>query len=140
MIAAFNRMLDKPDLGKLILRVAFGGMMLFHGVHKMIYGISGIIGKVVEHGMPAFVGYGVFIGEVLVPILFILGILVRPAALIFCATMLFAWLVTQPGMIFTLDKVGAWGFEVIAVYLFAGLAIALLGSGRYSVMSNPNWR
>ncbi|MEA9389887.1 DoxX family protein [Acerihabitans sp. TG2] len=140
MISIFNRLLDRPDLGKLLLRVTFGGLMLFHGIHKLVYGISGIVGMVVQHGMPAFVAYGVFIGEIVVPILFILGILVRPAALIFCATMLFAWLVSDPGMVFTLTKVGAWGFETIAVYLFAGLAIAFLGCGRYSIMSNPNWR
>ncbi|HEY0209518.1 DoxX family protein [Acerihabitans sp.] len=140
MIAAFNRMLDKPDLGRLVLRVAFGGMMMFHGIHKAIYGIEGIVGMVVRHGMPAFVAYGVFLGEIVMPILFILGILVRPAALVFCFTMLFAWLITNPGMVLTLDKMGGWGFEVIAVYLFAGIAIALLGCGRYSVMRNPNLR
>lgn len=54
--------------------------------------------------------------------------------------MLFAWLITEPNIIFTLTNVGAWGLENIAVYLFAGLAIALLGCGRYSVMRNPAWR
>lgn len=140
MINTLNRMLDKPDLGKLVLRVTFGAMMLFHGVHKVLFGIDGIVGMVQAHGMPAIVAYGVYLGEIIVPIMFILGILVRPAALIFSFTMLFAWLVTEPGIIFSLTKVGAWGLENIAVYLFAGLAIALLGCGRYSIMSNPNWR
>lgn len=140
MNVSLNRWLDKPDLGKLLLRVSFGAMMLFHGVHKLLYGINSIISMVVHHGMPSFVAYGVFVGEIIVPLMFIFGILVRPAALIFCATMLFAWLITQPGVIFTLTKVGAWGLENIAVYFFAGLAIALLGCGRYSIMKNPNWR
>ncbi|ATA21745.1 putative oxidoreductase [Gibbsiella quercinecans] len=140
MNVSMNRWLDKPDLGKLLLRVSFGAMMLFHGVHKLLYGINSIIGMVVHHGMPSFVAYGVFVGEIIVPLMFIFGILVRPAALIFCATMLFAWLITQPGIIFTLTKVGGWGLEEIAVYFFAGLAIALLGCGRYSIMKNPNWR
>ncbi|XBS69657.1 DoxX family protein [Acerihabitans sp. KWT182] len=140
MIAAFNRMLDHPDLGKFILRLSFGGMMLPHGIHKMIHGIGNIIAMVVHHGMPAYVGYGVYIGEVLMPVLLILGILVRPAALIFSFTMVFAWLITDPGLVFTLDKVGGWGVEVMAVFFFAGLAIALLGCGRISIMKNPNWR
>ncbi len=140
MIATFNRMLDKPDLGKFILRLAFGAMMLFHGTHKLMSGISGIKGMVVHHGLPEFVAYGVFVGEIIVPLLFIFGILVRPAALIFCATMLFAWLITNPGLIFTLTEVGAWGLEEIAVYFFAGIAIAFLGCGRYSIMKQPNWR
>lgn len=140
MLTAFNRMMDKPDLGKLLLRFTFGAMMLFHGIHKLLFGITGIIGMVQAHGMPAIVAYGVFLGEIIVPLMFIFGILVRPAALIFAFTMLFAWLITEPGIIFTLTNVGAWGLENIAVYLFAGLAIALLGCGRYSVMRNPAWR
>ena len=140
MMAAFNRMLDHPDLGKFILRLAFGGMMLPHGIHKIIHGIDNIIAMVVAHGLPASVGYGVYVGEVAMPILLILGILVRPAALIFCFTMIFAWLITKPELVFTMDKVGGWGVEVMAVFFFAGLAIALLGCGRISIMKNPNWR
>ncbi|TCV95601.1 DoxX family protein [Biostraticola tofi] len=140
MIINLNRAFDHPDLGRLLLRLSFGGLMLFHGVHKMISGIDGIVGMVTAHGMPSIVAYGVFVGEILVPVMFILGILVRPAALVFCFTMLFAWLITEPGIIFTLTKVGAWGLENIAVFFFAGLAIAFLGCGRYSVMSNPEWR
>ncbi|WP_213991371.1 DoxX family protein [Sodalis sp. dw_96] len=140
MIAAFNRMLDHPDLGKFILRLAFGGMMLPHGIHKIFHGIDNIIAMVIHHGLPAYVGYGVYIGEVLMPILLILGILVRPAALIFAFTMIFAWLITDPGLVFTIDKVGGWGVEIMAVYFFAGLAIALLGCGRISIMKNPSWR
>lgn len=40
------------------------------------------------HGMPAIVAYGVFLGEIIVPLMFIFGILVRSAALIFACTML----------------------------------------------------
>jgi putative oxidoreductase len=140
MITTFNKMLDRPDLAKLILRVAFGGMMLLHGLHKMAYGINDIIALVVRDGMPPFVGYGVYIGEIVMPIMLILGILVRPAALIFCINLLFAWLITTPGMIFSFNKVGGWGLEDIAVFFFAGVAIAFLGGGRYSIIKNAYWR
>ena len=70
----------------------------------------------------------------------ILGILVRPAALIFCINLLFAWLITTPGMIFSFNKVGGWGLEDIAVFFFAGVAIAFLGGGRYSIIKNAYWR
>lgn len=140
MITTFNKLLDHPDLAKLILRVAFGGMMLLHGLHKMIYGISDIIALVVHHGMPPGIGYGVYIGEIVMPIMLILGVLVRPAALIFCINLLFAWLITTPGMIFSINKVGGWGLEDIAVFFFAGLVIALLGGGRYSIIKNAYWR
>ncbi|NUA42995.1 hypothetical protein HAT93_00608 [Dickeya solani] len=92
------------------------------------------------HGLPGFIAYGVFMGEVLMPVLMILGILTRPAALIFSCTMVAALLLAEPQALFMLEKTGAWGAEGVAVYFLAGIAIALLGSGKYSVMSDPRWR
>lgn len=140
MFDRINQMLDHPDCGKLILRLSFSILMLFHGIHKLEGGIGGILGMLTAQGLPAFIGYGVYIGEVVAPVLMILGILTRPSALVFAVTMVVALLLANPGMVFTLDKTGAWGAEEIAVYFFAGIAIALLGSGKYSVMSNPRWR
>ncbi|WP_244267110.1 DoxX family protein [Sodalis-like endosymbiont of Proechinophthirus fluctus] len=77
MLTAFNRMLGKPDLGKLLLRFTLSTMMLFHGIHKFLFEINGIIGIIQAHGMPAITTYGVFMGETIVPFMFIFGILVR---------------------------------------------------------------
>ncbi|KML66102.1 DoxX family protein [Pectobacterium peruviense] len=135
-----NRLLDKPDFGKLFLRVSFSILMLFHGWHKVHGGIGAIEGMLTSAGLPAFIGYGVYVGEVIIPILMILGIFTRPSALIFSFTMLVATLLVHPGGFVALEKTGAWGVEGTAVFFFAGIAIALLGSGKYSVMSNPRWR
>lgn len=140
MLNRFNLLFDRPDFGKLVLRVSFGAMMLFHGIHKLIGGIGGIQSMVAAHGLPSIVGYGVYVGEVIAPVLMILGILTRPSALIFMLTMLSAYLLTDLNAALTLDKTGAWGIENMAVYFFAGLAILLLGSGRYALASNPRWR
>ncbi|MEH2921096.1 DoxX family protein [Samsonia erythrinae] len=140
MLDSFNRVLDRPDFGKLLLRVSFSVLMLFHGWHKVHGGISGIEGMLTSAGIPAFVGYGVYIGEVITPILMILGILTRPSALIFSFTMLAAASLAHGGDFLALEKTGALAVESAAVFFFAGLAIALLGSGKYSVMSNPSWR
>ncbi|WP_192457428.1 DoxX family protein [Musicola keenii] len=140
MLDRINQLLDKPDLGKLILRVSFSVLMLFHGIHKVIAGIGGIQGMLAAKGLPGFIGYGVFVGEVITPVLMIFGILTRASALAFSFTMIVAFLLAHPEAIFTLDKTGAWGIESVAVYFFAGITIALLGSGKYSVMSNPRWR
>ena len=51
-----------------------------------------------------------------------------------------ALLLAEPQALFMLEKTGAWGAEGVAVYFFAGIVIALLGSGKYSVMSDPRWR
>ncbi|WP_409158970.1 DoxX family protein [Pectobacterium sp. B2J-2] len=136
-----NRLLDKPDFGKLFLRVSFSVLMLFHGWHKIHGGIGAIEGMLTSAGLPAFIGYGVYVGEVITPILMILGIFIRPSALIFSFTMVAATMLVHMNTFFTLNaKTGAWVAESTAVFFFAGIAIALLGSGKYSVMSNPRWR
>lgn len=140
MLDSINRVLDKPDFGKLLLRLSFGGLMIFHGWHKVLAGVGGIGGMLEAAGLPSFIAYGVFLGEIVAPILIILGILTRPAALVMAGTMVVAQLLSAPDAFFTLAKTGAWGIEGTAVYFFAGLVIALLGSGRYSVMSNPRLR
>jgi len=134
LVDRFNRMFDNPDFGLLLLRVAFAGMMLFHGVHKLMAGVGGIEGMLQAQGLPAFIAYGVYVGEVIAPVLMILGILTRPSALIFSFTMIVAWLMTGPGNITALNpKTGAWAVEHIMVFFFAGIAILYTGAGRYAL-------
>lgn len=140
MLATFNRLLDCPDFGKFVLRVSFAAMMLMHGWHKVTDGIDGIFGLLASQGYPTWIGYGVYIGEVIAPILLIAGVLTRLSALTMLGTMIFAWLLTGIPKTFTLTAVGAWGIEHMMVYFFAALAIMFLGAGRYSIVSNPAWR
>ena len=42
----------QDDLGKLILRLAVGGLLLLHGVHKMLTGIAPIEAMVVARPIP----------------------------------------------------------------------------------------
>ena len=140
MLSALNRLLDCPDFGKLILRVSFAAMMFMHGWHKITHGIGGIAGILSANGLPTWIAYGVYLGEVVAPILLILGILTRISALFMIGTMVFAWFLTGVAKTFTVTEVGAWGIEHMMVYFFAALAIIFLGGGRYSVVSNPAWR
>ena len=48
--------LMSQDLGRLLLRIAIGGLMILHGFHKMRHGIGGITDNVVAHGLPAAFG------------------------------------------------------------------------------------
>lgn len=50
--AAFTRLFDRPDAGKLALRLTFGGLMLFHGVAKIQHGVGWIAGALQEQGLP----------------------------------------------------------------------------------------
>lgn len=140
LLDRFNQLFTKPDFGLLLLRVSFAVMMLFHGIHKVFGGVGGIEGMLAAKGWPTFISHGVYVGEIVAPILIILGVLTRPSALVFAATMIVAWLVSPASIFAVNERTGAWGVEHIAVFFFAGLAIALLGSGKYSIVKNTRWR
>ena len=140
LLNAVNRMLTHEDFGKLLLRLAVGGLMLFHGVHKLFAGIDGISGMLIAKGIPGFIAYGVLIGEVVAPVLIILGILTRPSALVIALTMVVAWLMVGMGETGMLDKTGAWAIESLVYFFVAALAVAFLGAGRYAVAGNSAWR
>jgi putative oxidoreductase len=127
---------QSDNFGKLILRLTVGGLILFHGVAKILNpaGAMGMItGQLATMGMPAFVAYGVYIGEVLAPLLLILGIFSRIGGLLVVANMAFALTLVHSSQIFTLSKQGGWGLELQGFYLLCGLAVYFLGSGKFAV-------
>jgi len=127
------------DLGILILRITLGGLMLFHGIAKIIYGIGGIQEMLTAKGLPGFLAYGVYIGEIIVPLLLIIGFRTRIAALIFAFNMLVAMLLAHAGNIFTLSKHGGWAVELIALFLFGAVALFFTGAGKYALSTSNKW-
>lgn len=121
------------DAGKLVLRVALGVLILLHGIAKIVGGPGFILGLVAKAGLPTVLGYGVYIGEVVAPLLLILGLFTRVAALIVVVNMLVAIGLVHMGELGQLSKTGGWALELQGMYLFGALAVALLGAGRYSV-------
>lgn len=121
------------DAGKLVLRLTVGILVLMHGIAKLLNGIGPIEGMLVARGMPAFVAWGAYIGEVLAPLLLIIGIYTRPAAAIVMVNMIVAIALAHSAEIFQLGKSGGWALELQGMFLFGALAIVLLGAGRYSV-------
>ena len=83
-------MQNTDDLGKLILRVVLGGLILLHGIAKIMAGPAFVISATTSAGLPAAVGYLVYLGEVIAPILLIVGVWSRLAALIIAGNMVFA--------------------------------------------------
>lgn len=140
LLSAVNKMLSHDDVGKLLLRLAVGGLMLFHGLHKLFAGVDGISGMLVAKGLPGFIAYGVLVGEVVAPCLLILGILTRPAALVLAFTMVVAWLMVGLDKTAALDKTGAWAIESLVYFFVAGLAIAFLGAGKYALGAKSSWQ
>jgi len=122
------------DAGKLILRLAIGGLMAFHGLSKLRHGVAWMAGPLGAHHLPAFLAYGVYVAEVVVPVLLILGIFTRPAALVIVFEMMMALYLVVDGRAFQLDRqTGALLSELQFLYMLGALAIACLGSGRYAV-------
>jgi putative oxidoreductase len=120
------------DFGKLILRLIVGGLMLFHGVGKIVSGIDGIKQALTASNLPEFVAYGVYVGEVIAPVLMVIGFMTRPAALVFAFNMLVAVLLAHRGEIFSLNQYNIWAIELQAFFFFTAIAIACLGAGKFS--------
>jgi putative oxidoreductase len=125
--------LQHPDLAKLILRLTVGGLMLFHGIHKIFSGVGFIAGKFEAIGLPAALAYLVFLGEIVAPVLLIIGYKTRIGAALIIATMIIAIFLAFPGQWFALSKAGALAMENQYLFIFSSLAILLLGAGKYSI-------
>ncbi|VVD88813.1 GntR family transcriptional regulator [Pandoraea morbifera] len=123
----------RDDLGKLILRLTLGILLLFHGINKVINGVGFIQGMITSHGLPGWLAYGVYLGEVLAPVLLILGVLTRLGGLLVVGNMIIAFTLVHFGQLGDLAKTGGWALELQGFYLFAGLCVMLFGAGRYSV-------
>ena len=122
------------NIGKLILRVMVGGMMLFHGIDKALHGITFIKGLMKTQGLPEVLAYGIYVGEILAPIFLIIGWKSRIWAGVIVFNMAVAIYLTKMGSFMKLGAHGAWAVELPMFYLLSALAIALLGSGKYAVM------
>ena len=129
------RLLHDDALGKLVLRFALGGLMLFHGVAKIMQpGTVAYIGDELSlSGLPSFLAWGVFIGEIVAPLMLILGLYTRYAAILVIINMIFAILLVHTGELFALTKNGGWRLEVQGFFLFTAVAVMFLGSGRHAV-------
>jgi putative oxidoreductase len=121
-------------VGKLILRLTVGILVLFHGLSKITSdgSLDFIAGRLTGLGLPDFIAYGVFIGEVVAPLLLIAGVFSRLSGMVVVINMLFAIALMHTGDLFSLTDQGGYRLELQALYLFGGLAILFLGSGRYA--------
>lgn len=113
--------------GLLVLRVGISSLMLFHGIPKLIRLFEG------DMSFPDPLGIGagfsfilVVIAEAICPILIILGLKARLAAIppiiaMAVAAFLVHW------------KDGVEGMELALMYLIGFVAIALMGAGKYTI-------
>lgn len=125
-------MFNQPDLAKLLLRLSTGGLMMTHGVHKIIHGIGGIKGMVANAGLPEIMAYGVYVGELVAPLFIILGLYARVAAAVMAVNMVVAiWLAF--GFSLAINEYGGLLIELPLMFMIMSLLIVLLGSGKYAL-------
>jgi putative oxidoreductase len=122
------------DSGKLLLRLAVAGLLLVHGIDKVQTGVGWIAGPLTAVGLPAFLAYGAYVGEVVAPLFVIAGKFTRLAALVMAFDMSMAIFLVQREQIFSLKpQGGGWAIELEMLFLLGSLAIFLFGSGRFAV-------
>jgi hypothetical protein len=88
-------------------------------------------------------GYLVYVGEVVAPLLILVGLFTRAAALVVVINMIVALLLVHTSQFFTLNNTGGWALELQGLYLGAAVAVALLGAGRYRIggaAGRFNWK
>ncbi len=130
-----RNLFHNDNLGKLILRVTVGVLILLHGVHKILNpGSLDFISKQLSGiNLPHALAYGVYIGEVIAPLMIILGIFSRLGGLLVFGNMVFALVLAHRSELFTFTGTGGWALELQGFYLFSGLAVLFLGSGRIAI-------
>ena len=117
-------------IGLLLLRLGFSGLMLTHGIPKLMKLLQGNL----EFADPLGIGAVpslilTVIGEVICPLLIIIGYKTRLAAIPAAITMAVAAFVIHGA-----DPMGTK--EKALLYLFAFVIIALTGAGKYAVDRN----
>lgn len=127
--------LRNDDLGKLILRLTVGVLILFHGLHKILNpaSLDFINQQLASINLPPVLAYGVYIGEVVAALMVIFGFFSRLGGLLIFGNMIFALVLAHSDQLFTLTKTGGWALELQGFYLFSSLAIFFLGSGKWAI-------
>lgn len=118
------------DAGLLVLRVAFGAGIAYHGFGKVTGDMTQFAAGVSKLGfpLPLVFAWAAALSEFLGGILLAIGFLSRPAALFIVFTMAVA----------AFGAHGADPFkkkELALLYLFASAALSLTGAGRFSADS-----
>ncbi|KEA46175.1 DoxX family protein [Campylobacter mucosalis] len=121
------------DLGLLFIRLGLGVMLIMHGIAKLLNGVGFVKSLLLKVGLPEFIAYFAYLGEVVAPVMLILGIYVRFGSVLIlgtCFTIL--WLFFAPDL-FALTSHGGFKAEIVYLYISMALCLLLSGSGRYAI-------
>lgn len=132
-------MKSNHHIGILIIRLSVGILMLLHGVGKLIHGIGPIENALTAKGLPAFIAFGVFVGEILAPAGLIVGYRTRLSAIVLSINCIVAMYLMHANQIFTLNSHGAWSVELLGLYLFGSIALIFSGGGKLALSKRSIW-
>ncbi len=127
--------IDRADLAALILRVSMGVLFLAHGLvlKVMTFTIPGTVGYFESIGYPGFLAYLVILGEIGGGLALIVGLWVRPIALLLLPIMIGATLQhIGNGWVFSSPN-GGWEFPMFWTVLL--VVQAILGNGLFALGS-----
>src|SRR3954470_22232431 len=102
------------DLGKLILRLALALLVLLHGISKLKGGIGFLSPMVQGIGLPPWFAYGVYLGEVIAPIMLILGFSSSVGAFVILVNSIFAVVLMHRPQLMSLGAQGGYALELQA--------------------------
>lgn len=127
-------------LGLLLLRIGVGGLMICHGIHKLITenGHAGVQDLLASNGLPTWLWLGVPVGEVIAPVLILVGVATRLSSLVVALTMGVATYLYYGASSFNLNSAGGLNAELNLLFLFSALALLCLGAGQYSAYTGDN--
>lgn len=114
-----------PHAGAVLLRTVLALLILLHGWAKVQGGVGWIEGMIVKAGLPGVLAYAVYLGEVVAPLLLLVGVCVVPAALVVAINMVVALLLVHQAQFFSIGKSGGWELELQAMYLVGAIVVAL---------------
>ena len=125
--------MHNQDIAKLLLRITCGGILLFHGIHKVFVEVDHVKVIVKNAGLPEALAYGNIIGEFIAPIFVLVGFKTRIAALIIVFNMLMSILIAHPDIVFSVNDFGGWMIETNMLYMMTAVVLFFSGAGRYSL-------